>query len=152
MKITVKAKDPEIAKGLTGRIPLTHSIFNQLCNRYPSIKLPRSLTLRPLRSNKSGVQCLTLANAGKTEKGEWYLGLRKTVITSDFITLDLLCHEIAHIGEALMTKKWSHSKLWREIYQNLKNEKGVAFADLLISTAVWFWLIVGLIKLLKCLI
>lgn len=152
MKITVKTKDPEITKGLIGRIPMAHSIFKKLCELYPDIKLPRSLTLRSLRSQKNGTQCLTLANAGKTEKGKWYIGLRKTVISSDFITLDLLCHEIAHIGEALMRKKWGHSKLWRDIYQNLKNEKGVSLADLFISTIVWFWVIVGIWKAFKYLI
>lgn len=149
MKITIKETDPLLKKKLDSYKPAIQRIFLKLYKLYPEIKLPKHLTVKHLREhNRRCMVNLTLARAGRTYKGEWYIALRKTLNGRRYIK-DILCHEVAHIGEALMTKKWGHSKLWEEIYKRLNYRGSVGLGELMISIVVWFWLIWGVLKLFK---
>lgn len=153
MFILPKAKTEEHKKLLRKKVTIIRRLFDKLKTLYPSIKLSDTLTIRLLRKRNSN-HSLTLAVSGYKRK-QWYIAIRETVIQwkDRKAFKNLMAHEVAHIGEALMHKKWSHSKIWKEIYDQLNDEKGeIALGELAISIILWGWVIFGIIKILGRLI
>lgn len=96
----------------------------KILKKYFKVKMPDKLTIMSLNHKRKNIKQLTIARAGYSSVSGWYISIRCSCICHkpDDMTLDVLCHEVAHIGEALLTERWSHSKRWNSIYQTLHQE------------------------------
>jgi hypothetical protein len=149
MIIHVEAKDEEAQEILKEIVPTVFDGFIKLEKLYPEIVLPERLTLQCFRKQTKPAKTFTCALCGhKPHKGEWYIKVRRT-INGNFSKQDTILHEIAHIGEALLTGKWGHGKTFWTIFGQLKDSAGYSGLDLLVSIVVWYWVILGLMKLFK---
>ncbi len=147
MIITVKDKDPRREEVLKKMVPIIRKICSKLRYLYPGALLPQLITLRTLQ-NRPFKRNMALMRIGKDNAGEWFIAVRKTLEDGKAVKHNLT-HEIAHMGAIRMKNYWGHGKVWQDIYDHLRNNKGeVVLGDLLISFIIWGWLIFGVLKLL----
>ena len=116
MQIIIKATIPEFHDYLQAALPEVTEHFTYLRELYPQIILPDMLTLRSVR-RRPGSQVLTLGRAGVSPVYGWYIALRPGM--GAYVRRNAIAEEVAHIGEARLTKTWRHNHLWRKIYNNL---------------------------------
>lgn len=149
MYIHVKAKDEEAREILRELVPTVFDGFVKLEKLYPEIILPEKLILQCFRKQSKPVKVWTCALCGhKPHKQEWYIKVRRT-INGNLSKQNTILHEIAHIGEALLTGKWGHGKTFEKIFGQLRGDRGYTPIELIVSIVLWYWVILGVVKLLK---
>jgi hypothetical protein len=147
MLIHVEAKVKEDQEILKAVVPVVLDGFTRLEKLYPEIVLPDKLILKCFRKQYKPVKTLICALCGhKPHKGEWYIKVRRT-INGNFSKQHTILHEIAHIGEALLTGKWGHGKTFEKIFQQLKDCQGYfESTDIVSSFIVLIALLILIVK------
>lgn len=122
MKIVIKTSNLAHSDVLSLYVKPLKVALMALKKKY-SLILPKQLLLRPLRQYTSKkCMSLTFARAGYDIDKGYYIALNMKSFSTEPSPwlLDTIAHEAAHIGEAIKTKKWSHGKLFDEMYEIAK--------------------------------
>lgn len=157
MIIIAKDKDPKREEVLKKMVPMIHKLCNKLRHQYrekpiqflpPRKLLLRTLQKRPFKRN------MALMRIGHHHFRQWFIAVRDTIKKDETMLIyALLTHEIAHMGAIILKNYWGHGKVWQDIYDRLRDNKGeVVLGDLLVSVVIWGWLIFGIIRVLGKLI
>ena len=120
MEIVIKTTDKEAGDILRGYVPMLRKMFRKLSQSY-KFKLPERVILRPLRKNNAPRKSIwTFGRAGYSPETGWYISMNIQLCQALGKECDTLAHEVAHIGEARKTGRWTHGELWEKMYTKIK--------------------------------
>lgn len=148
MVIHVKAdKDEEAQEVLRELTPAVLDGILKLEKLYPEIKLPDKLILQCIKQHTKTPKTLTCALTGYKPQEGWYMKFRRS-INGNFGKRETVLHEVAHLGEAMLTGKWNHGKVWKKIFEQLKNCQGTfELTDVISSFIVAISLLILILKI-----
>lgn len=118
MKINIKTNNEVHHKLLKVYSKPLSKIMHHLKKQY-RFRLPASIILRPLRPHtRKGCASLTFGRAGYTPNLGYWIAMNMNLYNDmNSLALSTLAHEAAHLAEAMKTKRWTHGKLWKEMYE-----------------------------------
>ena len=114
MKVIVKTKNKQHFDTLQPLVKPLIDILSHLKKEY-GFKLPASLTLRPLMRVSARCTLLPFARAGHYPKTGYFIAINMRLPNLKNLHLSTLAHEVAHVAEALKTKRWTHGPLFKEM-------------------------------------
>ena len=99
--------------------PKLEMLLTELQSQF-KVSPPAVITFQPLVVSKGRRDKLTLGKAG-CRAGCWYISINIPLCRIMQQEWSTLAHEVAHIGDALITGKWSHGPMWAKINKHLKS-------------------------------
>lgn len=119
MRVIIKSKKRSHYLALEQYIKPLQKIMAGLRKEY-GLKLPESITLRPLREynyRKRKRNNYVCGRAGYSHNKGYWIALNMDICEDIDYGITVLQEEAAHIAEALKTRRWGHGKLFKEIYK-----------------------------------